>query len=114
MKDLTLDLNQRQHIRGIVAQQEGRASDIVIFARLLEKLKLSEAEEALIKLEPILHPVTGEDTGGVSWRPVPPGIDPTVIQVEDGDAAKLKNVLDNWPRFAARDSEWLYKVLPQL
>ncbi len=108
MKDISLDTNQRMHISVVVGLQEGKASDILVYSRLLEKLKLSETEEALIGLT--VDPVAGN----MSWRPHPEGVPPVTVQIEDADASKLKYILENWPRFAARDHEWLQKVMAQL
>ena len=107
MKDLSIDLNARQHLWVIVGLQEGRAADIRIFSRLLEKLVQTETEKELIGLRV-------DEAGNMFWKPNPEGIPPVELQLEDGDAAKLKSVLENWPRFTARDHEWLQKVMAQL
>lgn len=106
MKDLTLDLNQRQHMWIIVGAQEGRAADLAIYLRLMEKLKLSETEETLIG-------VTVDGQGNMAWRMQPEGVPLTTVSVEDKDAERLKLVLENWPRFRPVDNEWLQKVLLQ-
>lgn len=105
MKNISLDLNEREHITLVLGQQTGRAGDVFVITKILDKIMLTSAEETAIGLT--------TDGNNLNWR-MPPGIEPIDFQLEDTEYDKLKAVMTTWPNFMPRDNTWLQAVLKKL
>jgi len=102
-----MTLNERQHCFIILGVQEGNVAEINILSKILDKIKLTEEEQALIDLK------LSNDGQIATWS-APTGHDPMHVDLEDAEANKLKAVLNAWPRFRPTDTAWLSGLIAKL
>lgn len=107
MKSLSLDAGQRTQLLDVLGQQTGKLVTLAPYWRVMEKLRISEAEatELSLRVEP-----SGERSL-VLWDPAVPL---KKFKVEDSDAVALRACLEEWPHWQSGQVPALQKLLDQL
>lgn len=111
MKSLKLSVLQRIQLKALVGQQQGRAADIRLFTRIIDKLELNEEEQAKCSYQS--HTIESLGQIKVVW-------DPTAsfeadIELNGEEHGRLRGLLETWHLFTKNDMDsWLKGVLEQL
>ena len=110
MQEVTLKFFERFKLADLLGVQEGKVAEIRILTKIIEKVDLTEEEKAAAQY------AMNAANGLVTWR-LPEGDDAfgtKTVDLEDAEADKIRQVIDNWPRFKPADKLWFSAVLDGL
>lgn len=100
---------QRLKLASLVGIQEGRASDMRVYLGILDKLSISNDEKIALGMVEQTTGAIGEHI--LRWDPQ--ADTPKEFELEDAQYARLRQIVEAWPRFTAADSGWLQPILTQ-
>jgi hypothetical protein len=104
---VVLTFYQRFHLEATIGSfQAPKLSDTLVFLRLLEKLRLTETERkaAQFRLE----------GNAASWRLPNPEYATREIELEDTEAAALRQAIENFEGIRVIDAQWLAPLVETL
>ena len=90
----------------IVGQQEGRLADISAYLRILDKIRITDEERKSSKMEVA--------DGQLRWQLPSQSFGSSQVMLEDQEARRLSDLLENWPKVTIRDVAWIERVVSDL
>jgi len=110
MKNLTLSVLQRIQLKALVGQQQGRAADIRLFTRIIDKLELNEEEQKRCSFQSTTIESLGQIK--VTWDET--ATFDTQIEFNGEEYGRIRALLETWHLFTKSDMDtWLKGVLEQ-
>ena len=106
MKTTTLNFYERIVTAEIVGQQEGRLADISAYLRILDKIRITEEERKSSNMEVA--------DGQLRWQLPSQDFGSSQVMLEDQEARRLSDLLENWPKVTIRDVAWIERVVSDL
>jgi hypothetical protein len=110
MQEVTLNFFQRFKLVDIMGVQEGRAAELRLAYKIIDKVDFTEEERngASFSID--------QKTGNVTWRLPDGNLDyaKKTVQLEDAEVERVKTVLESWPRSKPAFDRWVIEILDQL